>query len=95
MAYSRTGYESGTVDTGTPITVAIAQPSVPAYFISVVNDDSADLVVSLTMDPDPGDDGHPIEIRAGIVLTISPGAFTGFTISRVSGTAGLIDVYWW
>ena len=93
MAYSNLGFATGTVASGSPLTVSI--DGAPADFISVVNDNTT-FEVTLDLNPDRGDDGVPITIREDSILTINPGSIYGFTISLGGvGTSGTIDVYWW
>ena len=61
----------------------------------VVNKASDDQVVAISIPGFESDDGWPIKLRAKSVLTFRPGGFTGFTLSKDSGVAGDVDVYWW
>jgi hypothetical protein len=93
MAYTNHGYETADIDAAN-IDVTIS--GAPADSISVVNNDDANTEVSLKLNPDRDDDGVPFVIRAGSVLTMSPGSIYGFFITRTAGSsASTVDVYWW
>lgn len=92
MAYSNKGYASS--DMTSPLTVT--WDGSHAFKISIVNNSSDDQVVSLDFSPSrEPDDGFPIKVRPTSILTIEPGGFNGFTITKDSGVAGVVDVYWW
>ena len=95
MAFTNHGFASVDIHDSGPLTVAIA--GAPANSISVSNVGGANAAeITLALNPDRDDDGVPMIIRDGVILTIAPGSIYGFTITKVSSTgAHVVDVYWW